>query len=84
MANKTNDSNGSLIPFSTIAAASSGDVDAINAVLRHYERYMASLATKRLYDENGVEHFCIDEEKLCRLQTKLITRILEFKVIQTV
>ena len=64
MANKPGNANVSLLPFSTIEAASSGDVDAINAVLRHYERYMAALATRRLYDENGVEHLCIDEEKL--------------------
>ena len=28
-----------------------------------------------LYDENGVEHLCLDEEKLCRMRTKLITKI---------
>lgn len=43
MANKPGNANVSLLPFSTIEAASSGDVDAINAVLRHYERYMAAL-----------------------------------------
>ena len=84
VANKPGNANVSLLPFSTIEAASSGDVDAINAVLRHYERYMAALATRRLYDENGVEHLCIDEEKLCRMRTKLITKIIEFKVIRTV
>lgn len=84
MTNKPGNANVSLLPFSTIEAASSGDVDAINAVLRHYERYMAALATRRLYDENGVEHLCIDEEKPCRMRTKLITKIIEFKVIRTV
>lgn len=84
MTNKPGNANVSLLPFSTIEAASSGDVDAINAVLRHYERYMAALATRRLYDENGVEHLCIDEEKLCRMRTKLITKIIEFKVIRIV
>ena len=38
-------------------------IDAINAVLKHYEGYIAALATRRLYDENGVPHLCIDEEK---------------------
>ena len=84
MANKPGNANVSLLPFSTIEAASSGDVDAINAVLRHYERYMAALATRWLYDENGVEHLCIDGEKLCRMRTKLFTKIIEFKVIRTV
>lgn len=57
-----------------------GNVDAINAVLRHYERYIATLATRTLYDENGVPHFYVDEEMRHRLEAKLITRILHFKL----
>lgn len=60
-----------------------GNVDAINAVLKHYERYIAALATRTLYDENGVPHLCLDEEKVCRMRTKLITKILDFKVNKT-
>ena len=33
----------SLIPYVTIQAASQGDADAINTVLRHYEGYIARL-----------------------------------------
>lgn len=73
----------SLLPYSTIEAAASGNVDAINAVLKHYERYIAALATRTLYDENGVPHLCLDEEKVCRMRTKLITKILDFKVNKT-
>ena len=69
--------------YSTIEAAASGNVDAINAVLKHYERYIAALATRTLYDENGVPHLCLDEEKVCRMRTKLITKILDFKVNKT-
>ena len=72
----------SLLPFSTIEAASSGNVDAINAVLRHYERYIAALSTRTLYDEVGVPHLCVDEEMRRRLETKLITKILNFKLIR--
>ena len=52
----------SLLPYSTIEAAASGNVDAINAVLKHYERYIAALSARTLYDENGVPHLCVDEE----------------------
>lgn len=69
----------SLLPYSTIEAATTGNVDAINAVLKHFERYISALATKRLFDENGVEHFCVDMEAKRRMETKLITRILGFK-----
>lgn len=41
----------SLLPYPVIVLAASGDVDAINAVLRHYEGYIAALSTRQLYDE---------------------------------
>ena len=69
-----------LLPFSVIEAATTGNVDAINAVLKHYEPYIAALATRRLYDENGVPHLCVDEEMRRRLEIKLITKILDFDV----
>ena len=40
-----------LLPFHTIKAATEGDVEAINAVLKHYEGYIASLSVRKLYDE---------------------------------
>ena len=79
MARNLSDTAASLLPYSTIEAAASGNVDAINAVLKHYERYIAALATRTLYDENGVPHLCFDEEKVCRMRTKLVTKILGFK-----
>ncbi len=81
MAQNPNDKSGkTLLPYSVIETAASGNVDAINAVLKHYERYIAALATRTLYDENGVPHLCVDEEMRRRLETKLITKILDFKV----
>ena len=78
MARNLSNAAASLLPYSTIEAAASGNVDAINAVLKHYERYIAALATR-----NGVPHLCLDEEKVCRMRTKLITKILDFKVNKT-
>ena len=40
-----------LLPYHIIAAAASGDVEAINEVLKHYEGYIAALSTRKLYDE---------------------------------
>ncbi len=80
MASNPTKSVSSLLPYTTIEAAASGDVDAINAVLKHYERYIAALATRTLYDENGTPHLCVDEEMKRRLETKLITKILNFDV----
>ena len=78
MASKHNTEN-SLLPYAVIKSATVGNIDAINAVLKHYERYIAALSMKSLYDENGVSHLCLDEEKICRLRTKLIVKILDFQ-----
>lgn len=72
--------NNSLIPFPVIAAASNGDVDAINAVLKHYEGYIVSLSIREVYDEVGKEYTIVDDDLRRRLETKLITKILEFKI----
>ena len=77
MASKHNTEN-SLLPYAVIKAATVGNIDAINAVLKHYERYIAALSMKSLHDENGISHLCLDEEKICRLRTKLIVKILDF------
>ena len=70
-----------LLPFQLIKAASEGDIAAINTVLRHYEGYIIRLSTRKLYDEDGQLHYCVDETLRRRLETKLITKVLEFKVV---
>jgi len=67
-----------LLPYPVVVLAAGGDVDAINAVLKHYEGYIAVLATKQLYDERGNPYLCVDEGLRRRLETKLITGILAF------
>ena len=69
-----------LLPFRVIEAAASGDVDAINKVLKHYDGYIKALSTKRLFDESGRPYFFIDEETRRTLETKLIVRIMQFDV----
>lgn len=80
MANKTK-AKPDLLPFPVIAAATNGNVDAINAVVKYYAAYIAALSTRQLYDENGTPVLCVDEEMRRRLETRLITRILNFKPI---
>ena len=69
-----------LVSYPVIVLAASGDVDAINAVLKHYEGYIAALSTRQLLDESGNLHLCVDEALRRRLETKLITKILTFNV----
>ena len=74
--------NARLLPFSVIKAASNGDAVAINAVLKHYSGYISKLAMRRLYDENGRSMMCVDESLRRRLETKLMTAILRFRVTE--
>ena len=72
--------NKKLIPFWVIERALEGDIQAINKILKHYEGYIAVLSTRKLYDEYGNLHYCVDETLRRRLETKLITKILKFKI----
>lgn len=69
-----------LLSFSIIEKAASGDVEAINTVLKHYEGYIARLSLRELHDDYGNTHLCVDEELRRRLETKLITKLLTFRV----
>ena len=70
--------NGGLLPFGIIEAAASGDVDAINEVLKRYEGYIIALSTKQLFDEQGKPYMVVDTEMRRTLETTLITKILQF------
>lgn len=67
-----------LLPFHVIEAASTGDTEAIQAVLKHYEGYITVLAIRKMFDEFGQVHYCVDETLRQRLEAKLITKPLGF------
>lgn len=69
-----------LLPYPVIVSASHGDVLAMDMVLKHYEPYIARLSMRTSYDEYGNPHTCVDEEMRSRLESKLIEKILDFKV----
>ena len=70
-----------LLPYHIIMEATTGNIEAINIVLKHFEGYIAVLATKQLYDKHGVPHYCVDETLRRRLERKLIMKILEFEIV---
>lgn len=67
-----------LLPYPVIAAAVRGEPDAVNTVIRHYSGYIAALSTRTSYGAFGCPHSQVDEELRRRLETKLITAILNF------
>lgn len=75
-------SNKKLIPLCVIERALEGDIQAINKVLKHYEGYIAKLSIRKMYDEYGSIHYCVDETLRRRLETRLIKTILGFKMVR--
>lgn len=73
-------SENQLLPFSTIEAATQGDPAALSSVLDHFQGYIGALATRILFDEHGTPCKCVDPELKRCLETKLIVRILRFKI----
>ena len=51
-----------LPPVWVIHAASGGDSEAMEQVLRYYDDYMSRLCTRTLYDKDGTPHVCVDNE----------------------
>lgn len=68
--------------FSVIEAAVHGDTSAIRAILKHYDGYIRALAMSRYYDDNGVLHMAVDDEIRKMLEIKLISKMLDFKLIK--
>ncbi|SFF57483.1 helix-turn-helix domain-containing protein [Clostridium cadaveris] len=69
-----------LLKFSVIVEASNADIDAINEVLKHYESYICKLSLSTIYDDVGNSYMTVDQYMRSRLETKLITKVLEFRV----
>lgn len=76
--NKSACPRASLIPYPVIAAAASGDPEAVNRVTQHYSGYIAALSMRTSYDANGYPRTQVDEDLRRRLETKLIVSILDF------
>ena len=71
-----------LLPFETIKEATKGDVDAVEEVLKHYDGYIDNLSRRKMYDEYGNVHYCVDKTLRDRLEAKLLKTILEFKIVR--
>ncbi len=80
MTNRQNSRPQRKVPFPVIVLATKGDIEAICFILRHYDGYIRTLSAKRYYDPFGYSHAVVDETIRRRLETKLITKILTFKI----
>ena len=65
-----------LPPVWVIHAASGGDSEAMEQVLRYYDDYMSRLCTRTLYDKDGTPHVCVDTYMKRCLEIRLIRAVM--------
>lgn len=68
------------VEFEVIRAAIQGDIDSINQIIAYFQPYIKSKCKRKFKDEFGHEQYVTDEYMKRRLETKLITKILDFKI----
>lgn len=66
--------------FEMIIAAINGDVDSINQVISFFQAFIESKCRRQFKDEFGRVHYGVDEYMKRRMETKLITKILDFQI----
>lgn len=68
------------LEFEIIEVAISGDADSINQVVSYFQAFIESKCRRKYKDEFGRIHYEIDEYMKRRMETKLITKILDFSI----
>ena len=66
--------------FEVIQAAIEGDAEAINQILSYFQPFIKSECRREYKDEFGRIHYVTDEYMKRRMETKLITKILDFEI----
>ena len=70
----------SMSPFPVIVAATDGDTEAINQIVKHYSGFIAKRSLRSMKDEYGNQHMVVDETLRRRMETRLIAKILSFEI----
>lgn len=68
------------IAFEVIEDAIGGDAVAINQIIDYFQPYINSRCRRKFIDESERTRYGIDEYMKRRMETKLITKILGFKI----
>lgn len=69
-----------MIPFQIIVQATDGDTEAINQIKAHYRPYLSKRSLRLMQDEFGRTQLVVDEVLRGRMETRLITKILNFEI----
>lgn len=69
-----------LLPFDIIVKSTKGDIEAINKVLNHFSGYIAEFSVRKVYDNFGDIRYIVDEDICKRIENKLVSKILLFRI----
>lgn len=69
-----------LLPFDIIVKSTKGDIEAINKVLNHFSGYIAEVSARKVYDNFGDVRYIVDEDICKRIENKLVSKILLFRI----
>lgn len=71
-----------LVPYAVILAAKEGDAEAMQAVFRHNAAYIAKLALRPVYDQEGNRRYAVDDGICRELENHLALAIIKhFRVV---
>lgn len=68
------------VAFNIVQAAIQGDADSINQVVSYFQPYINAKSRRKFINELGLAEHVTDEYMKRRVETKLITKILDFKI----
>lgn len=68
------------VPYKLIIHAIDGDMEAVNQIREHYRPYFSKLSLRLMKDEYGNTHIVVDEALRGRLESRLLTLILNFEI----
>lgn len=66
-----------LIPYQTILSAKAGDPEAIESIMRHYDKYIAYYSKRSYYDKYGNRYELVDQEIKQRIEARMMVLIIE-------
>lgn len=70
----------SLVPYSIIKKAIEGDENSISIIVKHYQYFIIKNSMRLMTDNQGYSHMIIDDTLKGRIEGRLLSKILLFRL----
>ncbi|MBV6375503.1 helix-turn-helix domain-containing protein [Enterococcus casseliflavus] len=68
------------VSYELIKKARSGDIEALQIIKNHFQPYIQKNAYRMVKNDSGYSYMSIDETLKSRLEIRLLSKILTFKI----